>query len=50
MSKGERIFVVIAVLVAIVWIAVVWFALSFMAMGDLLCLSFGAGRGLASLF
>jgi hypothetical protein len=29
MSKGERIFVVIAVLVAIVWIAVVWFALSF---------------------
>jgi hypothetical protein len=25
MSKGERIFVVIAVLVAIVWIAVVWF-------------------------
>jgi hypothetical protein len=27
MSKGERIFVVIAVLVAIVWIAVVWFAL-----------------------
>jgi hypothetical protein len=29
MSKGERIFVVIAVLAAIVWVAVVWFSLSF---------------------
>ena len=29
MSKGERIFVVIAILAAIVWVAVVWFVLSF---------------------
>jgi len=29
MSKGERIFVVIALLAAIVWVAVVWFVLSF---------------------
>jgi hypothetical protein len=28
MSTGERIFVVIAVLAAIVWVAVVWFALT----------------------
>jgi hypothetical protein len=34
MSKGERIFVVIALLAAIVWVAVVWFVLSFPADHD----------------
>jgi hypothetical protein len=29
MSKGERVFVVIALIAAIIWVAVVWFALSF---------------------